>query len=493
MAIAIAQDSFVVNSTANGTSSYTSSSFTVGSGANKVLVAHVYGCSESASSGHGVSSISFGGNAMTQITESGINSRVWCGAYRLIGPSAGAGTVSITTNGNQRALLVHLIEYTDVDQTTPVSQSASGGSGTKSVHTASKTTSDDGAWLVAGFCLRGGNGPFTAGGGGTEIAEDSTGSSGATNVDAVTGYEEQPTAGLTEFTLTSTSSARWSALEYELKPASGGDTTVNATTDALTLTEQAATITYDVNVSAGTDALSLTEYAATVSLGVDVQANTDALTLTEYAASITYDVDVQAGTDTLTLTENAATISYDIDVQATTDALTLIEYAATITTGSDVLVSANTDALTLTEQQATITYDVEVLASTDVLNLTEYAATITNPADVEEATQQPGGFLPKIYLDRDGNETTLEDLTEEAVAEVTETKPITRQVTVRSVSKRVLGALGKGNAPKPADIRKLRRALAEKETALAALNDAIKAQREQQLIDDEITALLLAA
>ena len=153
-----------------------------------------------------------------------------------------------------------------------------------------------------------------------------------------------------------------------------GDILVNATTDALVLAENAATVSLDVEVSASTDALTLTENAAAISLNVEVSATTDALVLTEQAASVTLDVDISATTDALTLTEQAATIEADTSVQATTDALILTENAATV--DAEINVQATTAALTLVEQTASVTLDVVIATTTDALILAEQAATV---------------------------------------------------------------------------------------------------------------------
>lgn len=89
-----------------------------------------------------------------------------------------------------------------------------------------------------------------------------------------------------------------------------------------------------LNVSATTDALTLAEYAATVSYGRNVAATTDALTLTEYPATLGSTHNVNATTDALTLAEYPAAIGLSLNISATVDALTLTEYGATISDAS---------------------------------------------------------------------------------------------------------------------------------------------------------------
>lgn len=183
---------------------------------------------------------------------------------------------------------------------------------------------------------------------------------------------------------------------FEIEAA--GDTDVLASTEALTITEQSASIALDVDVSAPTEALTITEYGATVSLGVDVAAATEALTITEQAATIVLDVDVgastealtitpyqavvevggatnvQASTEALTITTNQAYISNDVDVACNTESLTLTTLAASTLLGTNV--EASVAALTITENQATIGQDVDVGASTEQLTITPQPATI---------------------------------------------------------------------------------------------------------------------
>lgn len=114
----------------------------------------------------------------------------------------------------------------------------------------------------------------------------------------------------------------------------GSSLNVNATCDALTLAEYAATIGKSLNISAGTDALTLAEYQATIGLSRNIQAGVDALTLTEYSATLGSTHNVNATTDALTLAEYPAAIGLSLNISATVDALTLTEYGATISDAS---------------------------------------------------------------------------------------------------------------------------------------------------------------
>jgi hypothetical protein len=136
----------------------------------------------------------------------------------------------------------------------------------------------------------------------------------------------------------------------------------------------------DTEVNASTDALTLTENTASIALDVDVSASTAALTVTGQQATIALDTEISAGTDTLTLSQHPATVSLDTSIQAATDSLTLTEYPATIEVGGATIVNANTAALFLADYRASIGHDVNVGAGTDTLAISTFAASITNPS-----------------------------------------------------------------------------------------------------------------
>ena len=163
-------------------------------------------------------------------------------------------------------------------------------------------------------------------------------------------------------------------------------TEISASTDSLSLTENAATIAVDVNVNASTDTLSLSTHNATVGVvsDVEISAGVDELTLTESAATIAVDVNVLASSDDLTLSEFAATIANDVSISASVDAITLSEFAASV--ANDVNVLAGVDELTLTEAAATVSVDVNVLASTDDLSVTEHQASVANDVAIAAST-----------------------------------------------------------------------------------------------------------
>lgn len=153
------------------------------------------------------------------------------------------------------------------------------------------------------------------------------------------------------------------------------DLTVNATTDALTLTDLDTIITRDKTISATTDALTLTELQATIQMPLVVTATTDVLTLTDLDSTITINQGIDATTDVLVLTDFAAIISRELHVNTTTDVLTLTDLDANILL--PLVVNTTTDVLTLTDLDASVQMAMTINVTTDVLTLTDLDASVT--------------------------------------------------------------------------------------------------------------------
>lgn len=304
------------------------------------------------------------------------------------------------------------------------------------------------------------------------------------NVDALTLTENQASivfdvdvlANVTALTLT----------EYQAGVELGVN--VQANVDALTLTEYQANIDNAINVAANVDALTLSTYQATIDTTGDtnVDASTHALTLTELTADILVLADIpdvwdgfsggpissvpisgghdgninvaasvvnlitsthaasisgepggttiNTAVDALILTEHQASIVVDIAVNANTDALTLTEYQASI--GLNAEIGATVVNMTLTQLQASIVYDVNVLALSDALTLSVHTADVDG---VRPSTKLKGGFVPhkpkthkKIAKRKERERQEWARLRDELTAmidpqPVTETKPIPAQ------------------------------------------------------------------
>lgn len=194
--------------------------------------------------------------------------------------------------------------------------------------------------------------------------------------------------------------------------AAGGDTNVSAATEALTITEQAATISVDVDIAANVEALTITEFAATIALNVDISAATESLVITENAATIVFDVNINASTEALTITSYSATVDVggDTTIAASTEALVITPQAAGI--GYDVDVSASTESLVLTTQAATVLVGVNVLASVESLTITTQSATIGKDTVVTAATEALTITPNAATIDSSGATTlTAQDIT----------------------------------------------------------------------------------
>ena len=147
----------------------------------------------------------------------------------------------------------------------------------------------------------------------------------------------------------------------------GGDVSVNATTVALTMATQAATVNAETEVDVGTVALTMATHAATVTLtnDVTVDVGTVALTMATHVADVDAETSIDVGTVALTMATHAADVDAGAEIDAGVVALTMATHAATITlpADADVSISAGVVSLTMTAHSATITLDAGVPAS----------------------------------------------------------------------------------------------------------------------------------
>ncbi len=122
----------------------------------------------------------------------------------------------------------------------------------------------------------------------------------------------------------------YSQLNYGDFSGKAPSTVINASVQALALTENQASIVFDVDIQASAQALTLSANQADVTLGVSVEAGAQSLTLTPNPASIVFDVNVLANTASLSLSELQATILSDKTIATSTAALSLTTYAASV-------------------------------------------------------------------------------------------------------------------------------------------------------------------
>lgn len=372
-------------------------------------------------------------------------------AYKVMGGTPDTDvTVPATTSGSAEGSTVIKV-WRGVDTTTPLdvtTVTATGINGTLA-NGGAITPTTAGAKILA--LLHG-----------TQPASTSTAITGPSNMSNflgvfASGGGRSSWAGIAEFDWTSgafnpnavtgggaNANDSWVAFTVALRPAASGDTPVSLDTPAYTQTLNDLSVAVDMPV-----ALDSTAYVQTLN-DLTVAVNTPvALDSLAYSATLN-DVGVAAGTDTPV-------------------ALDALSYAVTLN-------------------------DVSVATSVTVaLDSLSYAATLNDmgvAVDTGEVTQ-PGGWLPVKYVNRKGQVVDLAEVREvvaEVAEEVAETPAV--QARVVEVSGRVLDALALRTEPRREDVRALRRLLADYQEAINALNDAIMAQ---QLLDDEITVLLLAS
>ncbi len=163
----------------------------------------------------------------------------------------------------------------------------------------------------------------------------------------------------------------------------GAGTTIDASTETLTITTNQAGVSVDRTIAGAMEPLVITTLQATIDVTADTEINaaTEALTLTALPANISLDRALIANTESLTLTTQQADIRFDAGINAATESLTLTTLPASVT--FDATVNASTEALTITTHAAAVNF-----SGSDVLNANAEALQIaTLPAEIVTSAQ----------------------------------------------------------------------------------------------------------
>ncbi len=155
----------------NGGSGTLSTSYTCGSGSNRLLVVAIQGNTGSDS----VTGATYNGNALTLAAKTapvGGGSR-WCYLYYLLGPATGSNTLAITTSAG--FILAGAADYSGVEQSGQPDATATKQSATSAASiTQSITTTTNNTWVVMTCGGYRGNIPPAAGTGSTRRTYDAT-------------------------------------------------------------------------------------------------------------------------------------------------------------------------------------------------------------------------------------------------------------------------------------------------------------------------------
>lgn len=125
-----------------------------------------------------------------------------------------------------------------------------------------------------------------------------------------------------------------------------GAVTVNATCDALSLTENNVSINAEKNVSCTVDSLTTQTYPANINSKTRVTASVDSLVIAEYTASINKAVNVSCSLDTMTLTSKAASVGILYNANASLVELIITTYGVSIDSGMAVAEVSSATSIT---------------------------------------------------------------------------------------------------------------------------------------------------
>ena len=123
MAVAVAGHT-TTSSTTNA-NSYTLSSYTPATGTNRILVVRVHGLGSNDTGTYGVSSVTFGGVALTEavtLRHTGASRTYRTSIYYLINPSSSAGNIVVTFSQTVQGCIIAADTLTGAAQTSPIAE-----------------------------------------------------------------------------------------------------------------------------------------------------------------------------------------------------------------------------------------------------------------------------------------------------------------------------------------------------------------------------------
>ena len=153
--------------------------------------------------------------------------------WYLVGPPEGSYDLVVyySDAGPVDADGIAAMSYEEVDQNTPIGDTAGADSETGTNPTVQVAVGSDDALIVGGVSLRGGdNGPFTPGSGTTERYDFASGSHAISDDVYAGGDEDAATSGTYTFDFTGTGSDDWAIAAVELRPISSASVTTQAAT-----------------------------------------------------------------------------------------------------------------------------------------------------------------------------------------------------------------------------------------------------------------------
>lgn len=428
-----------------------------------------------------------GGSALTATATAFSAGIDFAGAiYEVTSPPTGTPAVAVDLGGAGRACQALVWVISGHDTTTPVAGRAISTSYTADVATQAftRTTTANNNVLISMLGVRktvtGTEFSMT---GGTLISTGNTGTGDTTDITTAYGYHVVASAGSTTDTYNWTETGRAHVAWVELNVSTGGGTSV--TPDALAYAETVNDLTVQVNTPVAFDTLAYSVAMPDLTVQVNTPVSLDALAYSASLPDVTVDVPAVVALDSLSYTLALPDVTVSTGTPVALDSLSYSVALPDVSLAVDTPVAL--DSLAYAVSLPDLTVSASITVGLDALEYTASLPDVTVSAG--DLAARPGGWLPVKYIDRDGNEVDL-DAVEEAVEEIAEAAPPKRKADLKRVSSRVFAALIRQEAPRRDDVRLLRRALAEREAALEVLNAAILAQ---QLIDDEITVLLLAA
>jgi hypothetical protein len=215
------------------------------------------------------SSVTYGGTALTKAisrasTSSGTTTEIWY----LVNPPVGTANVVVNFSASADPSAIAAVNFTGVNQTSPVGATASNLATSGTGITTNITTLNANSLIFGAATNYGGDtDPFTPGANITELWDNATGSGSSSDNGEWGGYRLASTAGTYTFNTTSSASDDWTIAAVELKAVPVVLPPGKATSPSPSSGTADIGVTTDLSWTAGSGATSHLVYFGTVSPG----------------------------------------------------------------------------------------------------------------------------------------------------------------------------------------------------------------------------------
>lgn len=356
-----------------GTNQTRTTSFTVASGSNRLLIVAV-GTVNSGTGSADITSVTYNSVGLTQANTTGASTDR-ASIFYLIAPDTGTHDIVVTPTGGADGVQVAAYSIQGADQTTPIDASNQAtddpivDDGTTSHQNLTVTSVTADALLISAFQYEDTTRAVTEYTGSQSIVRATASfGSGYKQLTTATGYE-------VGWSVNDGTSGRGNIAGVAIRPAATGvtltvqDATITSSTDNIALTQKHLLTVADLLVTSRTDNAVLTQKHTLAMQDALVTSSSDNIALTQKHTLAVADAVVSSSSDNVALTQKHMLAVNDAVSTSSADNIALTQKHTLAL--ADMALSTSLDPVTLIEDTALVIADLTITSSSDNVVLTQ--------------------------------------------------------------------------------------------------------------------------